>query len=154
TELLPVSRRRRQPAAPTSRNTSKETALPTDAIAERSTKLATSSTSTAEMSSPACGPSRDFDPKEAGNSPASASQSATFAEAQRLAFAPPGVESRAATAMTVKPASPSVGRAASAIAVSPYFTTSATVSVPNTPSAISTYTVLVTPIEPNSALGT
>ena len=55
-----------------------------------------------------------------------------------MAFVAPAVESSAATAMTVKPASPSAGRAASAIAVSPYPITSATVSVPKTPSAIRT----------------
>ena len=47
--------------------------------------------------------------------------------------------------MIVKPASPRVGRAASAIAVSPKPTTSVTVSVPKTPSAIRTYVTEVTP---------
>ena len=49
--------------------------------------------------------------------------------------------------MIVKPASPSVGRAASAIAVSPYPITWVTVSVPNTPIAISTYVSAVIPSE-------
>ena len=61
-----------------------------------------------------------------------------FDEAYSVALVAPAVESSATIAMIVKPASPSVGRAASAIAVSPYSITSATVSVPNTPSAIST----------------
>ena len=46
-----------------------EQALPTDAIAERSTMLATTSTSAAVISMPACGPSRDPRPKKVGNCP-------------------------------------------------------------------------------------
>ena len=42
--LLPVSFRRRQPAMPTRRKMISATALPTEAIAERSTRLATTRT--------------------------------------------------------------------------------------------------------------
>ena len=42
--LLPVSFRRRQPAMPTSRKMMSATALPIEAIAERSTGLATTRT--------------------------------------------------------------------------------------------------------------
>ena len=44
----------------------------------------------------------------------------------------------AAIAIIVNPASPSAGRAASAIAVSPYAMVSSTVSVPRTPSEMRT----------------
>ena len=59
----------------------------------------------------------------------------------------------AAIAMIVNPASPSAGRAASAMAVSPYSMTSGTVSVPKTPSEISTYSTVVTPSAPYIAFG-
>src|SRR4051794_28078918 len=58
--LLPVSLRRRQPAMPTSRKMTRATALPTEAIAERSTRLATIRTAAAVMSSPAWRPRRDL----------------------------------------------------------------------------------------------
>ena len=51
--LAPISCRRRYPAMPTSRKITSEQALPTDAIAERSTMLATASTSPLVISSPA-----------------------------------------------------------------------------------------------------
>ena len=50
-----------------------EMALPTDAIAERSTTFATTSTSALVMRSPECGPSRDPRPKKVGNCPTWAS---------------------------------------------------------------------------------
>jgi hypothetical protein len=53
TGLLFVSLRRRQPARPTSRNTMSETALPTEAIADRSTTLAMIRTRPAVINSPA-----------------------------------------------------------------------------------------------------
>ena len=46
-----------------------EQALPTDAIAERSTRLATTSTIAAVIKSPACGPRREPRPKNGGNWP-------------------------------------------------------------------------------------
>ena len=58
------------------------------------------------------------------------------------------VESSAATAIIVNPESPSAGRAASAIAVSPYAPPRPTVSVPKTPSEIRTYVSRVTPRAP------
>ena len=114
------------------------TALPTDAIADRSTRLATTSTSAAVMYSPARVPRRDSRPKNDGKSPWLASMAVRFDEAYRVAFVELAVASSAAIAMTVNPASPSAGRAASAIAVSPYPMTSVTVRAPKTPSAIST----------------
>ena len=56
----------------------------------------------------------------------------------RVPFVAPAVAIRAATAISVKPASPRRGRAASAIGVSPYPIASSTVSVPKTPIEIST----------------
>ena len=50
-----------------------EHALPTDAIAERSTVFETTRTSPAVIRSPACGPSREPRPKNVGNCPAPAS---------------------------------------------------------------------------------
>ena len=58
---------------------------------------------------------------------------AEFRQAGRLvATTDPAMPTMAATAIIVNPASPSAGRPASAIAVGPYATTSATVSVPKT----------------------
>ena len=61
--------RSRYAARPTSRKMTSEQALPTEAIAERSTRLATTSTSAAVISSPACAPSREPRPKKGGNCP-------------------------------------------------------------------------------------
>ena len=58
---------------PTSRKITSEQALPTDAIAERSTRLETTSTSAAVISNPAFEPSREPRPKNGGNWPTSAS---------------------------------------------------------------------------------
>ena len=71
------------------------------------------------ISRPACAPSRDPRPKKGGNWPTSASIAVNPPEAYRVALTEDAVASRAAIAMIVKPASPSAGRAASAIAVSP-----------------------------------
>ena len=51
----------------------REHALPTEAIAERSTTLETTRTSPEVISSPACGPSREPRPKKVGNCPWAAS---------------------------------------------------------------------------------
>ena len=77
-------------------------------------------------------------PTIAGKRPSSASDPVRFDDAYSVAFVEAAVESNAAIAITVNPASPSAGRAASAIAVSPYSTTWAVVSVPKTPSEIRT----------------
>ena len=79
--LLPVSARRRQPAAPTSRKIISATALPTDAIAERSTRFATSSTRPAVIRSPACAPSARFTPKNGGKSRSCASMPVRLTDA-------------------------------------------------------------------------
>ena len=50
-----------------------EQALPTEAIAERSTRLAITSTIAAVISIPLCEPSRELRPKKGGNCPISAS---------------------------------------------------------------------------------
>jgi hypothetical protein len=55
--------------------------------------------------------------------------------------------------MIANPASPSVGRAASAIAVSPKPITAVTVSVPKTAIAMSTYVAAAMPIERYVARG-
>ena len=58
-------------------------------------------------------------PKKVGNCPTWASIAVRPPDAYRVAFTEEEVASSAATAMIVKPASPSAGLAASAIAVSP-----------------------------------
>jgi hypothetical protein len=68
-----VSPRRRKAATPTRRKITSEHALPTDAIAERSTRLLTTSTMPAVISMPACAPSREPGPKKGGNWPTPAS---------------------------------------------------------------------------------
>ena len=73
TGLLPVSCRRIQPAPATSRKTTSETALPTEAIAPSSKKFAISRTSPVVISRPAFRPSREPVPKKAGKSRISAS---------------------------------------------------------------------------------
>ena len=67
-----------------------EHALPTDAIADRSTKLATTSTRTAVTSSPPCWPSRDARPKIGGNCRISASIVRQAADAKRVPFVDDG----------------------------------------------------------------
>ena len=49
-----------------------EQALPTEAIAERSTRFDTTTTIAAVINIPACGPSREPSPKRGGNCPTSA----------------------------------------------------------------------------------
>ena len=71
------------------------------------------------ISSPACGPSREPAPKNGGNWPTSASIAVRPAERVERRVTDAAVASIAAIAIIVKPASPSAGRAASAIAVSP-----------------------------------
>ena len=65
----PISARRRNAASPMRRKIIREHALPTEAIAERSTRFATTRTSAAVISRPACGPSREPRPKNGGNCP-------------------------------------------------------------------------------------
>ena len=96
-----------------------EQALPTDAIADRSTKFARTRTRAAVTSSPPCLPSLSEargTEETARSRPARPSGSA---DAKSVAFVAPAVAISAATAISVKPASPRDGRAASAIAVSP-----------------------------------
>jgi hypothetical protein len=69
----PVSPRNRSPERPTRRKIMSEHALPTDAIAERSTRFETTSTMPAVTRIPACGPSGELLPKNVGNWRASAS---------------------------------------------------------------------------------
>ena len=63
----PISVRSLNAAIPTRTNTISEQALPTDAIAERSTRFETTRTIAAVMNIPARGPSREPLPKNAGN---------------------------------------------------------------------------------------
>ncbi len=95
-------------------------------------------------SKPPCLPRRDSR-RGGGNCPISASELVRLAERKSVPFVAPAVAISAATAISVKPASPRVGRAASAIAVSPYPIASSTVSVPKTPIEISTYVAVVRP---------
>ena len=71
----------------------------------------------------------------------------------RLEFTAPVVENRAVMTMRTYPNWPSVGFAASASAVPPEAITSSTVSVPNTPRATPTYTVVAMPRARNIARG-
>src|SRR6185503_11283626 len=141
----PVSRRNRYPATPMRTKIASEHALPTEAIAERSTVLATTSTTAALIRTPLFAPSREAGPKNGGNWPTPDSIRVRPAEAYSVATTDPAMPTMAAIAIIVKPASPSAGRPASAIAVGPYCTTSSTVNVPNTLIATSTYTIVVTP---------
>ena len=68
---------------------------------------------------PAGAPRRVSRPKNGGNCPTAASIFVSPAEAYSVAFADEAVASIAAMAIITNPASPSAGRAASAIAVSP-----------------------------------
>jgi len=81
--------------------------------------LETTSTIADVISIPAWGPSGELRPKKVGNCRASASMAVSPPDAYRVAFTDDDVARRAAIAIIVKPASPSAGRAASAIAVSP-----------------------------------
>ncbi len=87
---------------------------------------------------PPCLPSRERGPSTGGNCPISASEAVRPPAPKSVPFVAPAVAISAATAISVNPASPRVGRAASAIAVSPYPIAWSTVSVPKTPIEIST----------------
>ena len=71
--FAPISARRRYAEIPTSRKIMSEQALPTEAIAERSTRFETTRTIPAVISIPARGPSGEPRPKKGGNWPAPAS---------------------------------------------------------------------------------
>ena len=71
--FAPISERSRNAATPMRRKIISEHALPTDAMAERSTVFATTSTSAAVTRTPACGPSRERRPSSGGNCPDSLS---------------------------------------------------------------------------------
>ena len=86
TGLLFVWARRRYPAAPTSRKIISATALLTDAIADRSTTLATISTRPAVINSPAWRPWRESLPKISGNSPTLVSIPVRLPDAYRVAL--------------------------------------------------------------------
>ena len=75
--LAPVSALSRYAANPTRRKITREQALPTEAIAERSTRFATTRTIPAVMSSPACVPSREPRPKNGGNCPSARASTST-----------------------------------------------------------------------------
>lgn len=115
--------------------------------------FASTSARVAVTSSPPCLPSRDCRPSRGGNCPISASESVRLAEPNSVPFVAPAVAISAATAISVKPASPSVGLAASAIAVSPNSLAWSTLNVPKTPIAISTYVAVVNPSARATALG-
>jgi hypothetical protein len=117
--LAPVVDRKRYPATPTRTKIISEHALPTDAIADRSTVFETTSTIPALISTPLFAPSRDPGPKNGGNWPTSESILVKPAEAYSVATTEPAMPTMAAIAIMVKPASPRAGRPASAIAVGP-----------------------------------
>ncbi len=138
-------RRRRMAATPTRTKTASDTALPIDARAPRSNTFTKSRVPTVVIQRPPWGPSREVLPNTAGNCPTSASAVVSPSEAYKVAVTDDAVASSAATAIAAKPASPRVGRTASAIAVGPYLMTWSTVRVPNTPRAMATYSTVVTP---------
>ena len=81
---------------------------------------------------------RERGPSRGGTARSPPARRSGPAAPKSVPFVAPAVAISAAIAISVKPASPSVGRAASAIAVSPYPIASSTVSVPKTPIEIST----------------
>ena len=105
------------------------------------------------ISKPTCAPRRVLRPNSGGNWPTDASIRVSPPEAYSVALTEEVVASSAATAIIVNPASPSAGRAASAIAVSPYSITSSTVRVPKTPSEIRMYSPPAMPSAVYIAIG-
>ncbi len=130
---------------PTRTKTESETALPTEAIELRSKRLTNSRISATVIRRPPCRPRRDCWPKSGGNWPTCARVPVKPFDAYSVAFTDEDVARSAAIVTAVKPAFPSAGRAASATAVAPYLVTSATVSVPKTPTEIATYRAVVPP---------